>query len=310
MTIVIGKLADMYGAKKMLLLVFLCYTVGTALAGFSQDIYTLLVLRVLQGIAVALVPICVRIARELYPREKFPMAQGVILSMYQAGSAIGLVLGAAVVYFGGWQSVFFTATPFAILFFFLLWKLIPNIPSHTPRTESKHQGKIIDIPGIITLILTVSTFMLSITFLGGSAETISLFWIFLVIGIVSLVAFLFIEKRSEVPLIDLKLAFHKIIRVGNVIFLMLGVVQYIIFSTIPTFAQTQQPYGLGIDTLYVGLLQLPQAIVFVVLGPVAGILAMKYGNLKFIIPGSIVLTVGLFLVLFYHSTSAEVAEYT
>ena len=69
-----------------------------------------------------------------------------------------------------------------------------------------------------------------------------------------------------------------------------------------------EPYGLGVDTLYVGLLQLPQAIVFVVLGPVAGILAMKYGNLKFIIPGSIVLTVGLFLVLFHHSTSAEVAS--
>ena len=262
-TIVIGKLADMYGAKRMLLLVFLCYTVGIALAGFTQEIYILLILRVLQGIAVALVPICVKIVRELYPIEKFPMAQGVILSMYQAGSAIGLVLGAAVVYFGGWQSVFFTATPFAILFFFLLWKLIPNIPSHTPRTESKHQGKIIDIPGITTLILTVSTFMLSITFLGGSSETISLFWIFLVIGIASLIAFLFIEKRSEAPLIDLKLAFHKIIRVGNVTYLMLGVVQYIIFSTIPTFGQTQQPYGLGIDTLYVGLLQLPQAIVFV-----------------------------------------------
>ena len=77
-TIVIGKLADMYGAKKG-------PTVGTALAGFSQEIYTLLVLRVLQGIAVALVPISVRIARELYPLKKFPMAQGVILSMYQAG---------------------------------------------------------------------------------------------------------------------------------------------------------------------------------------------------------------------------------
>ena len=183
----------------MLLLVFLCYTVGTALAGFSQEIYTLLVLRVLQGIAVALVPICVRIARELYPQKNFPMAQGVILSMYQAGSAIGLVLGAVVVYFGGWQFVFFSATPFAILFFFLLWKFIPNIPSHTPHAaEPKRQGKVIDIPGIITLILSVSTFMLSITFLGGSAETISLFWIFLVIGIASLIAFLFIEKRSEV----------------------------------------------------------------------------------------------------------------
>ena len=102
--------------------------------------------------------------------------------MYQAGSAVGLVLGAFVVYFGGWQSVFFTATPFAILFFFLLWKLIPNIPSHV---EPKRQGKVIDIPGIITLILTVSSFMLSITFLGGGSETVGLFWIFLVIGIAS-----------------------------------------------------------------------------------------------------------------------------
>ena len=58
----------------------------------------------------------------------------------------------------------------------------------------------------------------------------------------------------------------------------------------------EQPYGLGVGTLYVGLLQLPQAIVFVVLGPIAGILAIKYGNLRFIIPGSIVLTIGLFLV--------------
>ena len=71
-TIVMGKLSDIYGAKKMLLSVFICYTVGTALAGFTQEIYTLLALRVLQGIAVA--PICVRIARELYPKEKFPMA--------------------------------------------------------------------------------------------------------------------------------------------------------------------------------------------------------------------------------------------
>ena len=93
-TIVIGRLADIYGAKKMLLLVFLCYIVGTVLGGFAQNIYTLIVFRVIQGVAVALVPICVRIARDLFPKEKFPYAQGVILSMYQGGSAIGLVLGA------------------------------------------------------------------------------------------------------------------------------------------------------------------------------------------------------------------------
>ena len=48
----------------------------------------------------ALVPVAVRIARDLFPPEKFPFAQGVILSMYQGGSAVGLVAGAAVVIWG------------------------------------------------------------------------------------------------------------------------------------------------------------------------------------------------------------------
>jgi MFS family permease len=313
-TIVIGRLADIYGAKKMLLLVFLCYIVGTVLGGFAQDIYTLLVFRVIQGVAVAVVPIAIRIARDLFPKEKFPFAQGIILSMYQGGSAIGLVLGAAVVYYGGWQAVFFSAIPFSILLFFLLWKVIPK-DSAAPNVGKdkdakdipKQHGKTIDIPGVITLVLTVSAFMLAITFLGKGAGALGLFWTFLVIGVVSIIAFFMIEKRSKVPLINLKLAFHRIIRVGNIAYLMLGVVQYIIFSTIPTLGQTVEPYGLGMNTLEVGLLQLPQALVFVALGPIAGILSIKYGSSRFIVPGSIVLFVGILALLAFHSTGPEVA---
>jgi MFS family permease len=310
-TIIIGRLADIYGAKKMLLAVFICYTVGVIFAPFTENFYTLIGLRVLQGVAVALVPVSVRIARDLYPPAKFPFAQGMILSMYQGGSAIGLVLGAAVVYFAGWQGVFLTAIPFSFLFLFLLWKFIPKGAEEkiVKDTSRKHFSKIIDIPGLITLILTVSTFMLSITFLGGGTDqSIGLFWIFLAIGIISIVAFFVIEKRSKIPLVDLKLAFHRIIRVGNVIYLLLGIVQYIIFSTIPTLGQTPEPYGLGLSVLDVGILQLPQALVFVALGPVAGILAVKYGNLKFIIPGSIILTAGILVLMVYHSTVAEVSS--
>ena len=311
-TIIIGRLADIYGAKKMLLVVFICYTVGVILAPFTENFYTLIGLRILQGVAVALVPVSVRIARDLFPPAKFPYAQGMILSMYQGGSAIGLVLGAAVVYFAGWQGVFLSAIPFAFLFLFLLWKFLPKDVGQKivkEGTKPRHFSKIIDIPGLITLILTVSTFMLSITFLGeGSDQSIALFWIFLAIGIVSIVAFFMIEKRSKIPLVDLKLAFHRIIRVGNIIYLLIGVVQYIIFSTIPTLGQTPEPYGLGLNVLQVGGLQLPQALVFVILGPIAGILAVKYGNLKFLIPGSIILTVGILALVIYHGSYAEVSS--
>jgi MFS family permease len=310
-TIIIGRLADIYGAKKMLLVVFICYIIGVIFAPFTENFYTLIGLRVLQGIAVALVPVSVRIARDLYPPGKFPFAQGMILSMYQGGSAIGLVLGAAVVFFAGWQGVFLTAIPFSLLFLFLLWKFIPKVGEEkiVKDTSPKHFSKIIDIPGLITLVLTVSTFMLSITFLGGGTDqSIGLFWIFLAIGIISIVAFFVIENRSKIPLVDLKLAFHRIIRVGNVVYLLLGIVQYIIFSTIPTLGQTPEPYGLGLSVLAVGILQLPQALVFVALGPIAGILAVKYGNLKFLIPGSIILTAGILVLTVYHSTVAQVSS--
>jgi MFS family permease len=244
------------------------------------------------------------------------MAQGLILSMYQAGSAVGLVLGAAVVFYGGWQAVFFSAIPFAFLFLFLLWKVVPRVGTLVPKvsedkvtedTYNKRFGKTLDLPGLITLILTITTFMLSITFLGQGPDSIGLFWIFLVVGIISIVSFFIIEKRSKIPLVDLKLAFHKIIRVGNITYLLLGVVQYIIFSTIPTLGQTVEPYGLGLSVLEVGLLQLPQALVFVALGPIAGILAVKYGSLRFIVPGSIIITAGIVALLVYHSTVAQVA---
>ncbi len=312
-TIVIGRLADTYGPKKMLLLVFLCYTVGTILAGFATEFYTLLVFRIIQGVAVALVPVAVRIARDLFPPEKFPFAQGVLLSMYQGGSAVGLVLGAAVVYFGGWQSVFYSAIPISLVLLFLLWKVIPKIPTAPQESRGndsapKRHGKVIDVPGVITMVLTTSTFMLCFTFLGKGSEGVGLFWTFLGIGAASMAAFFFIEKRSEMPLINLKLAFHRIIRVGNISYLMLGVVQYIIFSTIPTLGQTPEPYGLGMTTLEVGLLQLPQALVFVALGPIAGILAVKYGSSKFIVPGSIIMCIGILAVLAFHSTSGQVAS--
>jgi MFS family permease len=315
-TIVIGRLADTYGPKKMLLLVFVCYTVGTILAGFATEFYTLIVFRIIQGVAVALVPVSVRIARDLFPPEKFPFAQGVILSMYQGGSAIGLVLGAAVVYFGGWQMVFYSAIPFSLLLLFLLWKFIPKISTaplegkdkSTSDSAPKRHGKVIDIPGVITMVLTTSTFMLCFTFLGKGSEGVGLFWTFLVIGVASMVGFFLIEKRSESPLINLKLAFHRIIRLGNISYLMLGIVQYIIFSTIPTLGQTPEPYGLGMNTLQVGLLQLPQALVFVALGPVAGILAVKYGSSKFIVPGSIIMCIGIVALLAFHSTSGQVAS--
>jgi len=90
---------------------------------------------------------------------------------------------------------------------------------------------------------------------------------------------------------------------------MLGIVQYIIFSTIPVLGQTPEPSGLGMDSLLMGLLQVPMALAFVILGPIMDFIAIKYGNLRFLVPGAILLTVGLVLLSLFHSTIEETAGF-
>ena len=139
----------------------------------------------------------------MYPNRKRHVSKGEVplcsrsyLIHVPRWSAIGLVLGAAVVYYGGWQWVFYSAIPFALIFFFLLWKFIPKDsvappfppPKNTENNDKvpRRHGRVIDIPGVITMVLAICTFMLSITFLGKGKDYLDLFWIFLGIGIVSL----------------------------------------------------------------------------------------------------------------------------
>ena len=107
MTILIGKFSDVFGARKMLVLMMIIYTAGTALAGFSQDINTLLAIRAIQGIAIANSPIALKIIRDQFPKGKFSVGQSIITSAYSGGMALGVVLGPTLVETTGWQTIFF-----------------------------------------------------------------------------------------------------------------------------------------------------------------------------------------------------------
>jgi MFS family permease len=76
MTPIGGKLSDIYGRKKMVLIIIVIYIIGISLGGFSSNIAFLIVLRVIQGIGIAMFPIAVGIVRDQFPPEK--LAIGII----------------------------------------------------------------------------------------------------------------------------------------------------------------------------------------------------------------------------------------
>ncbi|MFY9966812.1 MAG: MFS transporter [Nitrososphaeraceae archaeon] len=330
MTILIGRFSDIFGAKKMLLLMMMIYTAATVFAGFSQDIYTLLTIRAIQGIAIANTPIALKIIRDQFPKGKFSIGQSIVTSAYSGGMAIGVVLGPIIVASIGWQSIFFMCAPIAALLLFMCWRALPvdetaKILEHAPPNRNhtnggrmegtdkdglaKKKGKIaLDIKGIVTMTVSLVSFLVAITNSGSALENPLGFAVPLVIGAISLILFVLVEKKSKSPLVPLKLLLQPPIFAGNIAMLMFGVVQYIIITAIPQLGAAPQGSGLGLNADLVGLLQLPLSLAVLIFGPVFGLLLAKKHKLNTIllIPSMVIMSISFLLVTIFHNTSADV----
>ena len=197
MTVIMGRLADVVGAKKMLMVMMICFSVGTVLAPFSPNFATLLGLRVLEGIAIASTPISTKLIRDGVPKTKFPIGLSIYLAGYSLGLALGAVMGPVVVADAGWQGNFYFCGPIAVILSFACWRFIHSdeskkilehnhidkiTPPHSPKAK-KHS---MDYKGLATLIVTIVSFLLAITFIGSIATNLAAFVVPLIIGIIFL----------------------------------------------------------------------------------------------------------------------------
>ena len=321
MTILIGNFSDIFGAKKMLVMMMVIYTVATILAGFSQDIGTLLAIRAIQGIAIANTPIALKIIRDQFPKGKFSVGQSIVTSAYSAGMALGVVFGPILVAEAGWQTIFYICAPIAALLLFLCWRALPvdetakigeveRISDKASSQKPKASRRInLDIMGIVTMAVALVSFMVAITNSGKLPANILGFAIPMIIGAISLVFFLKVEKRAKNPLVPLKLLMQPVIFAGNISMLMFGVVQYIIITAIPQLGAAPPGSGLGLEADAVGLLQLPLSLAVLIFGPVFGVMLAKRHSLntKLLIPAMVIISVSFLLVTLFHSTSSDVA---
>ncbi len=195
MTPIAGKLSDIYGRKKILLIIMVIYAIGVSMAGFASDIYFMIFARAIQGVGMSMFPIAFGMIRDQFPREKISIGQGVITSMFASGAVIGLTVGGIIVQDYGWQNTFFTIIPIAIALLLIIWRFIhvtdikeedqsqkrsrilegENVSktrnSNDKRAFSKASNQI-DIKGAIALAITVASFLLVLTLLETSGSNL------------------------------------------------------------------------------------------------------------------------------------------
>jgi MFS family permease len=345
-TPIAGKLSDIYGKKKVLLIIMIIYAAGVFIGGFATNIYFLLSIRAIQGIGMSMFPIAFGIIRDQFPREKISIGQGVISSMFAAGAAIGLSIGAFIVQFFGWHATFITIIPISISLLIVIWRFVhldegesnkyqwsnnqstaENVKSESSSLQAKKDtnsrpDRRIDIKGAISLAAAITSFLLILTLIETSSNNMNTelpsmsssssssnyqIGAFVAFAIISFIVFVQIERKEKNPLVDLKLVLNKAILPANLIILIVGLSNFMIFQTIPILVRNPEPLGFGADAISTGSIQLPFALVFLIFGPTSGFIISKLGSLKPIIFGTIIITISFICLLLFHSTEMQVS---
>jgi MFS family permease len=307
MTPIGGRLSDIYGKKKILLIVMGVYAVGLLAGRFATNMEFMVVARAAQGIGMAMFPIAFGIIREVLPEKKLGIGQTIFSSTFSGGAIVGLVGGAAIIQSFGWQATFLAILPPAIILWFIIAKFV-RIPSLAPAEANSGQTseRSIDIKGALALAAAIISFLAGITFLesaGAGYQVVGLF----AASAVSLAAFIFIEKRVRSPLLDLKLMTNKLFLPPTIILMLVFMSIFMVYLTIPVLVRSPLPLGFGGDALAVANVQLPFMVVLLIGTIMSGFIVNKIKNTKLTLIGTVISAVGFFILLMFHSTGTMVS---
>lgn len=256
-----GRLADIVGRKKIFTLGIALFTLSTTVIIFAGSILWLIVLRIVQGLASAMIfGTSLAIITSVFGPGERGRAMGINITAVYLGLSLGPVIGGLLTQYFGWRSIFAFLVPFGVISLVLIKRKI--------KTEwAESSGEKFDLKGSVIYGLALAGFMYGFSRLP-SAEG----WGFILSGLILAVAFLLIEKRNTNPVFDVKLFLH------NRVFAFSGLaalINYSATSAIGFFMSLYLQYLKGLDARSAGLIMIFQPVAMTLLSPVAGKLSDK-----------------------------------
>lgn len=282
-----GKLADLYGPKRVYMAAIGIFTAGSLLVGLAQDMTQLVIYRALQGIgAGGLVVIAFTIAASVVPPRQLGRVQGLVGAMYALASLFGPLAGGALTEFVSWRWCFLINVPIGVAGVLALGTLL-KLPA--TRREAK-----VDYLGAILLVAAISTLVLITTWGGTRYAWDSAVILGLIAGTVALVvALILCERRAPEPIIPLSLFLKPEISLALVITFIIGVATIGAYFFVPIYLQVVR----GNDPTTAGLNIVPLMMAVMIGSGASGwLIAAVLGRMKVIVIGGVgIMTTGLYL---------------
>lgn len=260
---VTGRLADMYGKKRVLVASAAVLVVASLVCAFSTGLISFLVGRALQGVAMGYIPVAISAVRELAPPEKRSSAVATVSATLGVGGALGLPLSAWIAQSYDWHALFWVATGFAVV-------VLVSTQLVVPSRKDTHPARI-DFVGVVGLAIGLISALVGVSKGSTWGWTSPLTIGCIVGGVAVLLAWGAFELRHHDPLVDLRTMAHRPVLFTNLAALLIGFGMMAQSIVVPQLLQMSEDtgYGLGQTMLQAGLWMMPGGLMMLVFAPVS-----------------------------------------
>ncbi len=280
-TPIAGRLGDMYGKRRIVLVLLATLVAGSLIAALSPGIAGVVVGRALQGAVTGVVPLGISILRDVLRKERVGSAVALISATMGVGGALGMPLSTLITETADWHALFWMSAGLGSLVFVLvLW----IVPVSVLRTAGRFDyvgaaGLAIGLVGVLLAISRGNEW-------GWAAPATLACGIG---GVVVLLAWGWYELRIPEPLLDLRVAARRPVLLTNIASIALGFSLFASNVAYPQILELPPPAGLGLSLLAASLVIAPSGLVMMVLSPVAGRMSGTLGPRLLFIIGTLAL---------------------
>ncbi len=257
----IGKIADMYGRKKIYTYGIISFSIASLLSAIAPNDNFLIVARALQGIGSAMIfGTGIAILSSVFPQNQRGKVLGYNLAATYMGLSLGPVIGGFMVHYFGWRSIYYAGFIFSLL-------IVPVIYYKLKGDWAEAKGEKLDLKGSFVYIIGMFGVMYGFSTLSDVSGIISL-----IAGIIILILFLKLEEQVKFPVLDLS-SFKK-----NTIFILSNITAFINYSATFTVGYLLSLYLLYIKGLTpdkAGIIMIAQPLTMAIFSPMAGKLSDK-----------------------------------
>ncbi len=263
-SLVLARLGDMFGRRRVILVVLVIGIIGTAISASSTTLSGIVFGRALQGLHSSVLPLSYGLMRQHLKREQAALGIGLFATMMTVGGGVGLFVGGVIVDHLSWPWIFYCSGALAIAGFVLVLKYVPATHPVTEPGKVDLVGAVMLSTGICSVIYAISSARYWGWSDGRAAGLI-------ILGVVVLTAMVFYELRQKNPLLEVRLLARRQTAFANLGMMMVsvGALQALPFLALFMQQPTWTGAGLGLSASVAGSLLFVPMSMGIVGGPLA-----------------------------------------